>query len=276
MEILGGIFILLSLILSIASFIGLIYPKALSFSKTGKIHNRFLLFFGYGALSSIALLIGAAFIGDGLTQPTQNQAQEAKATNTTSISTNPAASESHPNTSEPIQTTQTTDDPQVTEPTQRAEFDFDFRTLNSRINVDLKAIESRYRIPTNVKLTGDKNDVNLISQVDFSDKLGFITSVSPQTKNVNSITVIYAPGGDTNLEILENIVTSSLIIAAADGDNGNQTVGNKIVSMTTEALKEFTDSNMQKTTNRSITFNNIEYSILLAKDMPMMFFATPK
>lgn len=127
-----------------------------------------------------------------------------------------------------------------------------------------------------MKLNGDKNAVNLTAQIDFSDKLGFIVAASPQTKNVNSITVIYAPGGDTNIEILENIVTASLILAAADGENGNQAVGGKIVSMITDSIKEFTDSNMQKSTNRSITFNNIKYSVLLAKDMPMMFFASPK
>lgn len=268
MAALGGLLVLLALVLSVCSIVGAISPKLFSrLSKDGKIPSRLFLFFGFNVAAMLAMGIGASMLPTPPNNPPQTAAESP-------TSAAPAAS---------LPDTEATED-DVSEPEEnvaaaeenRVEFDFDFPTLRNRINADFKSVQSSYRIPSNIHPQGDENAYNLTTSAVLSDNLSFITSITPTTQKVNGIMVLYVPGDSNNIQILNDIMTASFIVAAADGDNGNKTVGGKIITMVTDAVKEFTDNGADKSVNRKFVFNNTEYTVLVAKGMPITLAASPK
>ena len=267
MAVIGGLLVLLALVLSVCSLVGAIAPKVFSrFSKDGKGFSRLFLFFGFNIAAMVAMGIGGAMLPSVPADTTKTAAAASDPAQTAS----PPGNDATDDDSEPVAEEETATPAKE----NRAEFDFDFSTLRSRINADLKSMESPYRISANIRPSGDENSVNLMATASFSDNLSLLVAVTPDTKNVNGITVLYAPSPN-RAENLRNATTAAILLAAADGDDGNKVVGSKILDMFTGAITEFADNGSSGSAKRKFIFNNIEYGILVAEGMPIMMFASP-
>ena len=246
MAVIGGLLVLLALVLSVCSLVGAIAPKVFSrFSKDGKGFSRLFLFFGFNIAAMVAMGIGGAMLPSVPTDTTETVAAVSKPTQTASTPGNDATDDD----SEPAAEEETATPAKE----NRAEFDFDFSTLRSRINADLKSMESPYRISANIRPSGDENSVNLMATASFSDNLSLLVAVTPDTKNVNSITVLYAPS-QNKAENLRNAATAAILLASADGDDGNKVVGGKILDMFTGAITEFADNGSTDSVKRKFVF----------------------
>ena len=68
------------------------------------------------------------------------------------------------------------------------------------------------------------------------------------------------------------------MLSAADGDEGNKTVGGKIIKMAGDAANEFAKQAEKDSTasvNKNFVENGVKYGILVSGNMPVMMFAEP-
>ena len=79
-------------------------------------------------------------------------------------------------------------------------------------------------------------------------------------------------------ENLKNFSSAALMLSSADGDDGNKTVGGKIIKMAGDAVNEFAKQAEKDSTasvNKNFVENGVKYGILVSGSMPVMMFAEP-
>lgn len=252
MSIFIGILTLLTILSFLVAFIGLISPKYFADKKTGIIPSRRSIFMrgiGLSLLFSIIL---------GIVAPNEKSSGGSPSANNTQTVVDSTTSH------------QTSHNSETNKPT----LNFNFETYRKRVNADLKSIQSKYSIPVSLKPESDSNAVNDVATVDFSTRFSGIISINKQNKNVQGITIMYAPKGDA-VDLTSTLIEATVLLTAANGDDGNKQFGDDVISMISDAIKEFTDANGNEPIKKSIIKENVKYSIILTKDMPIMMFAEP-
>lgn len=259
MSIIATIVFVLAVLFGLAGWLGLISPKLFKDKKTGEIPKRSALFFG-GNVAALVLAAIAAVI-----YPAEEQSDtHAESTAQTTESTTQTAANDAQETEQGISLAES----------KQADFDFDFNTYRTKLNSRFTALDLPYTISNNVKPSGGADVVNQVANYSFSDGLSMIASVTPATQHVNSVTALIAPGGKKSEEVLQYLMASSLIIAAANNSDTNKQLETKVLKMLMGAVKKFTTDNEE--VQDSFVENNVKYSLMITPNMPIMLFATPQ
>lgn len=252
MSIFIGILALLTVLSFLGAFVGLISPKYFVDKKTGVIPSRRSIFMrgiGLSLLFSVIL---------GIVAPNEKSSDGySSANNTQAVTDSTIPHQSSLNS-------------EANKPT----LNFNFEIYRKRVNADLKSIQSKYSIPTSLQPESDSNAVNDVATVEFSARFSGIISINKQNKNVQGITILYAPKGDA-VDLTSTLIEATILLTAANGDDGNKRFGDDVIGMISDAIKEFTDANGNEPIKKSITRENVKYSIILNRDMPIMMFAEP-
>ena len=154
-------------------------------------------------------------------------------------------------------------------------FDMDFDTLRRRANEDFKKADLPYKISDQLEPTLSDGAVRKTVIVQLDDNLHAVIATDPTSNRITSITVNMV-GSNDSMKNLQRGASAALLLAAADGDEGNQTVGGDIIQMMNKTMKTYT-ANPKKEENgkSSFTRNNVKYSIMLSNVLPIMLFAEP-
>ena len=153
--------------------------------------------------------------------------------------------------------------------------DMDFDTLRRRANEDFKKADLPYKISDQLEPTLSDGAVRKTVIVQLDDNLHAVIAADPTSNRITSITVNMV-GSNDSMKNLQRGASAALLLAAADGDEGNQTVGGDIIQMMNKTMKAYT-ANPKKEENgkSSFTRNNVKYSIMLSNVLPIMLFAEP-
>ena len=156
--------------------------------------------------------------------------------------------------------------------------DMDFNTFRKRSNTDFKDAGLPFNIPANIKPEMSKSEgaVRATAIITLSDGLHAVVATDPTTGKVTSIMANITPSRD-RLENIQRSGGAAIMLASADGDNGNKTVGGKILQMQGKALdviNKSTDSN--KDAQEKFVHNGVKYGITISKHLPVfMLYAEP-
>lgn len=248
----------LSLVGGIASWYWV--AKKMKLSGKGAVLRHLVgMFAGFVTLMIVATI--AIQLDPKAKQEIAKQNAEAKAAQTT-----PAA----PQAPAPVQSA-ATEKPATAVKT----LDMDFDTLRRRANEDFKKADLPYKISDQLEPTLSDGAVRKTVIVQLDDGLNAVVATDPTSNRITSITVNMV-GSNDSTKNLQRGASAALLLAAADGDEGNQTVGGDIIQMMNKTMKTYT-ANPKKEENgkSSFTRNNVKYSIMLSNVLPIMLFAEP-
>ena len=133
------------------------------------------------------------------------------------------------------------------------------------------------KIPASMKPEGDANAARLTVMLPINDNLVGNIASDPATGKLTSITATVGANEDA-AENLKNFSSAALMLSAADGDDGNKTIGGKIIKMAGDAVNEFAKQAEKDSTasvNKNFVENGVKYGILVSGSMPVMMFAEP-
>lgn len=153
--------------------------------------------------------------------------------------------------------------------------DLDWETFRRRTNEDLTAIKFSTTIPSSIQPKGGEGAVRDVAMLPFNDNLNAIISVDPESKKLTGISVMVS-GSEDGVDNIRNFSAAAMLMAAADGDNGNKTVGVKLIKMISGALEKFNKGKKNEVKD-SFVQNGVKYGILISKVMPaVMMYAEPE
>ena len=126
---------------------------------------------------------------------------------------------------------------QAAEPVATLNLDWD--TFRQRVDEDFQSAGFGFaKIPASMKPEGDANAARLTVMLPINDNLVGNIASDPATGKLTSITATVGATEDA-AENLKNFSSAALMLSSADGDDGNKTVGGKIIKMAGDAVNEF-------------------------------------
>ncbi len=159
-----------------------------------------------------------------------------------------------------------------------ATLNLDWDTFRKRVDEDFeKAGFGFAKIPASMKPEGDANTARLTVILPINDNLVGNIASDPVTGKLTSITVTVGTDGDA-AENLKNFSSAALMLSATAGDDGNKTVGGKILKMAGDAVNEFAEQVKKDNTasvNKNFVEAGVKYGILVSGTMPVIMFAEP-
>lgn len=156
-----------------------------------------------------------------------------------------------------------------------ATLDMDFNTFRKRSNTDFKDAGLPFHIPGNIKPEMAEGAVRAVATIALSDGLHVIVATDPATGKVTSIMANIAPSTD-RMENIQRSGGAALMLASADGDNGNKTVGGEIIKMQSKALDVFNKNPKSDDAQEKFVHNGVKYGITISKHLPaFMLYAEP-
>ena len=165
---------------------------------------------------------------------------------------------------------------QAAEPVATLNLDWD--TFRQRVDEDFQSADFGFaKIPASMKPEGDANAARLTVMLPINDNLVGNIASDPATGKLTSITATVGATEDA-AENLKNFSSAALMLSSADGDDGNKTVGGKIIKMAGDAVNEFAKQAEKDSTasvNKNFVENGVKYGIIVSGNMPVMMFAEP-
>ncbi len=159
-----------------------------------------------------------------------------------------------------------------------ATLNLDWETFRKRVDEDFESAGFGFaKIPVSMKPEGDVNAARLTVMLPINDNLVGNIASDPVTGKLTSITATVGANSDA-AENLKNFSSAALMLSTAAGDDGNKTVGGKIIKMAGDAVNEFAKQAEKDSTasvNKNFIADGVKYSILVNGNMPVMMFAEP-
>ncbi|WP_066569544.1 hypothetical protein [Snodgrassella sp. CFCC 13594] len=179
-------------------------------------------------------------------------------------------------TTKAVESNETTLNASSPVPTPKVDtLDLDFDTFRNRVNQDFESVELPFAISSGIKPEGEASDVRKVASIAFANNLHSTVAIDPKSNKVTSISVMMAPT-DNALDNLQIGSAAAFILSAADGDEGNKTVGGKIIKMIAATMDSFSKHPDQENSGKnSFVQNNVKYTVMITKGMPIMMFAEP-
>ena len=185
-----------------------------------------------------------------------------------------AASESTQVDSKPVATSEVT----PAEPIKPsvATLSLNFETWKNRVNADFQAADLPFEISDSIRPEkSSDSDVRKVAISKLSETLAVTIAVDPATDKITSVSVMMQPSAD-GLANIQNGGGAAIMLAAVAGDNGEKTVGGKIVKMLSSTIERFSKKpNDEDAGKNKFIENGVKYGVLVSKVMPIMLYAEP-
>lgn len=157
-----------------------------------------------------------------------------------------------------------------------AHLGLDFETWKSRVITDFQSADLPFAIPDNTELekSGD-NDARKVHIIQLDTGISAVVAIDPATDKITSV-MVNMVGSNDGVKNIQNSGAAAIMLAAVAGDNGEKTVGGKIIKMFANTVERFSKKpNDENAGKEKFVENGVKYGVLISKVTPIMLYAEP-
>lgn len=157
-----------------------------------------------------------------------------------------------------------------------AHLGLDFETWKSRVMTDFQSANLPFAIPDNTELekSGD-NDARKVHIIQLDTGISAVVAIDPATDKITSV-MVNMVGSNDGVKNIQNSGAAAIMLAAVAGDNGEKTVGGKIIKMFANTVERFNKKpNDENAGKEKFVENGVKYGVLVTNVMPIMLYAEP-
>ena len=141
---------------------------------------------------------------------------------------------------------------------------------------DFQSANLPFAIPDNTELekSGD-NDARKVHLIRLDNDISAVVAVDPTTSKITSV-MVNMVGSNDGVKNIQNSGAAAIMLAAVAGDNGEKTVGGKVIKMLANTIERFSKKpNDENAGKEKFVENGVKYGVLISKVTPIMLYAEP-
>jgi len=157
-----------------------------------------------------------------------------------------------------------------------AHLGLDFETWKSRVMTDFQSANLPFAIPDNTELEkSGEGDIRKVHLIRLDNDISAVVAVDPTTSKITSV-MVNMVGSNDGVKNIQNSGAAAIMLAAVAGDNGEKTVGGKVIKMLANTIERFSKKpNDENAGKEKFVENGVKYGVLISKVTPIMLYAEP-